>query len=367
MNKAIEQLKSIKDCKQAGYADANVHASSREKLMQAIAHGQREHVQHHAEVRGGLAYLRFAFADLISSPAIGIASMALLLFGGLTTVSAASSSLPGDPLYGLKLATERAQLQLVSADKRAVLHTEFAERRLEEYLALDDAKRDTFAGPTLDAFRNQVEQAAGEIEKLKDQNSRDAVAAATEIDQKLHTLGASLDESQPMQEMEDVQQITKDASEQVTNVAVDIHEQEPEETTEDLQQLFKAQLITVTDKHTFNIGRINVIESIAIERDFLTRQDIRSYTQQLNESTDRIAEARQLAAAGGYRTAFDILRSVNESITEVERILTHTETRIIFEDEAELLDEATVSETDLETDPSPSPDGDEAIEQEETE
>lgn len=56
--------------------------------------------------------------------------------GWITSVQAASNSLPGDALYSIKLASERTQVALasLSSDDRAVtgLHVAFAKRRLDE-------------------------------------------------------------------------------------------------------------------------------------------------------------------------------------------------------------------------------------------
>jgi len=56
-----------------------------------------------------------------------------LLVGGLTAVAASDSSLPGDPLYGVKLAAEQAQLTgTFNAADRAGLQLRFADLRLQE-------------------------------------------------------------------------------------------------------------------------------------------------------------------------------------------------------------------------------------------
>ena len=50
---------------------------------------------------------------------------------GLTTASA--NSLPGDQLYSVKRTVEDVRLALASADGRASLHVDFAERRIDEF------------------------------------------------------------------------------------------------------------------------------------------------------------------------------------------------------------------------------------------
>jgi hypothetical protein len=75
-----------------------------------------------------------------------------LLVGGLTSAAASGNSLPGDVLYPLKLAVERAQLAVAfDPAARARLHAQFAEVRLTE------AQRLIAAGRVQDGVR-QVDQ-----------------------------------------------------------------------------------------------------------------------------------------------------------------------------------------------------------------
>jgi hypothetical protein len=69
--------------------------------------------------------------------ALGSVLALLLLLGTLgISVAAAQSSLPGQPLYGLKRQSEELRLQLASdAEQQAELRLQFAGRRLDEALA----------------------------------------------------------------------------------------------------------------------------------------------------------------------------------------------------------------------------------------
>jgi len=73
---------------------------------------------------------------------------AALALGGLTAAAASGGSLPGDPLYGLKLGVERAQLAVtLDAAARARLQAHFTDRRL------DEARRLIAAGRVEDGVR----------------------------------------------------------------------------------------------------------------------------------------------------------------------------------------------------------------------
>jgi hypothetical protein len=90
------------------------------------------------------------------------AFVAALLVGGLSAAAASDGSLPGDPLYGVKLGTERAQLTLTfnSAD-RARLQLRFADVRLRE------AQRLFAAGRTRDAVQlvSQYDAAVAQFDR----------------------------------------------------------------------------------------------------------------------------------------------------------------------------------------------------------
>jgi len=101
----------------------------------------------------------FAF---VPRPAIaaGAAGLALVA-GGLTAAAASNSSLPGDPLYGVKLTIENAQLAATfSPAERAQLQLHFADVRL------DEAQRLFAAGRVQDGVR-LVGQYDAEVAQFK--------------------------------------------------------------------------------------------------------------------------------------------------------------------------------------------------------
>lgn len=83
----------------------------------------------HSRRRGWLPRLPRPAARL----ALAGAFAAALLVGAVTTAAASNNSLPGDPLYGVKLDIERVQLATtLDSAARARLQLQFADVRLEE-------------------------------------------------------------------------------------------------------------------------------------------------------------------------------------------------------------------------------------------
>ena len=71
--------------------------------------------------------------DMKLVPRLAIYVLITALVGGFFTVSASASSLPGDPLYGLKLGWEQTQMALTfDDDAQAELEEEFESERISE-------------------------------------------------------------------------------------------------------------------------------------------------------------------------------------------------------------------------------------------
>jgi len=125
--------------------------------LQAAAHGKRVFLTRAREIllptpnrrqkRMGIPFLNFKEMFAMSHTARVMTAMllaiVLLVFGGGgATVFAAQSSLPAEPLYGLKIAVEDARLSSTSDPAASVsLSTEFAARRIDEMIKLAAAQR----------------------------------------------------------------------------------------------------------------------------------------------------------------------------------------------------------------------------------
>jgi hypothetical protein len=101
---------------------------------------------------------------LVTAAATLMVILALVLAGGGGIVYASTDSLPGSPLYGVKRATEEVQLFLApTGTRRAELHINFAQRRLEEVQALAQAKGKVDE-ETLAAIAEETDLALEEVE-----------------------------------------------------------------------------------------------------------------------------------------------------------------------------------------------------------
>lgn len=101
------------------------------------------------EGRGFFGSLRPAFVTVIV--------LAVVLLAGGGVVAAAGNSLPGSPLYSVKLATESVRLALTpSALGKAELNARFADERIHEIIKLAQNGDATLIGATTDRMNREL-------------------------------------------------------------------------------------------------------------------------------------------------------------------------------------------------------------------
>jgi hypothetical protein len=162
---------------------------------------------------------RFSF-PMILRPAFGVAALLVLVLAGAT--SAAASSLPGDPLYAVKRATEDVRLALTFDDvARTQLLSELTDRRLEE-LAEIAKKRPSSAPTATQEYADAVTNFANALDQLRDADSEDkrnAAQALAEAARAKHK--AVLDEVKdqlPADAQPDVQKVNDNEQERTSPV-----------------------------------------------------------------------------------------------------------------------------------------------------
>ena len=160
---------------------------------------------------------RFSF-QLMLRPALAVMAMLVLVLAGAT--SAAASSLPGDPLYGLKRATEDVRVALTFDDvARTQLLSDLTDRRLEELAEV--AKHRPSSAPTAtQEYADAVSNFANALDKLRDADSvdkREAAQALAEAARAKHK--AVLDQVKdqlPAEAQPEVQKVNDDEQERTS-------------------------------------------------------------------------------------------------------------------------------------------------------
>jgi len=97
--------------------------------------------------------------------AVSAFALVFVVSGGVFTVEASKSSLPGDPLYIVKITAEDATLAIAPEDKKAEVEMQQVEKRLEEFDKISKNHSDPKQG-------EKIEMLLGEIE-VKTNNSKE--------------------------------------------------------------------------------------------------------------------------------------------------------------------------------------------------
>lgn len=343
MNQIAAQLRSMKDRESAGAFSADQKLAGKRAVLTAIG-GSLEGNQA-PSLR--TTYLLWLSQSFISRPvAISAAGFVLAGSGLLTTVNAAQQSLPGDMLYSVKLINERAQLQLASLDRRAVLHTEFAQRRLQEVEQLQSstATRDTsIVTDTMNAYTQEVASANQNLRELQASGNASTVATANEVDQNLSTLNTSIaNAAVPLSSTDgtlatsSALSTTQVAQEDVITVAVEANDIEDSAASEqDLQSMFMRQFGEITTRKAFDAHRLTVIRA-SLEKhavvlgplDIASSSDLSRLSRSMDIVIADVMPAMDIFRSGEYRAAFDALQHADTVLRGIEATIADIETTI---------------------------------------
>lgn len=166
-------------------------SASRGQLMRQIRHEQSvKTTQSSAVQKGGLIVLlqRF-FSSVGTSPQRLAFQFALLLIltvwlviGGSAVAMVSQNSIPGEPLYPVKIAFEDIELSTARTLSDEIrLHTEFAHRRLLEVQELIEAGQYEHIPDTVEIFENHVDLAVEKLEILAIQEPHVAQEVVTAV------------------------------------------------------------------------------------------------------------------------------------------------------------------------------------------
>lgn len=213
-----------------------VRATRETLLMQvrntlpARAPSMRERVRHVLDALAAGRMVQFVRRPIMAFLSI----LAVLTGGSVMSVSAAERSLPGDFLYGLKLATEQARLAWVSAkEEKLKLKTEFTGRRVEELKEVANTKKDNERVKQVAEILKQdlstLKEQLGEVRK--DVSAEKVVAVAKLVDEKSNEVINALQEtkiglsSETKEKMTEAQSAAADTGVKAIEVLVEQHEE----------------------------------------------------------------------------------------------------------------------------------------------
>ncbi|MDA0207934.1 MAG: DUF5667 domain-containing protein [bacterium] len=335
MNDLLKQLKDLRTEEKLGGLSGARRSSISETIQKAVTLPEEEVKQ----TPSFLSYYKFISVQFISKPIVAGAAAFVILGGGwLSSVNAASQSLPGDHLYGLKIASEQLQLKLSSKEHKAVLHTEFASKRYDEVSKLRaNPEREVHAQNALSAMKRELELAAAELEALSESGNVEAVKVALETHQNLENLNrAAGDSAKPQISEEDVaairevQESTNEVEETVYNALTkDEGEGKPEAERIDIEKLFKREMQAMRARIASNIGRIIVLRGVSESGVYAQETTLAEEEFAMTKMEDRLIEAQNFMGIGGTKRAFQLLGEIEDDLAAIESQLAGIEIAIV--------------------------------------
>jgi hypothetical protein len=330
MNDLLRQLKSRRDDPKFGAVSSVEKARAKAMLLSAIG-GEEVQVSRFEEV---FATTGFYFRGFVSMPVTVVVAFFVIAFGGSLTTVRASSSLPGDSLYSVKLATERAQLRLASREKKAMLHTEFAKRRLDEATAVagesDEAKAKVQVA--MNGFSAQIVEAQADLEKLREEKTSEASTIASAVDEKLKSLTSEIQGEVNTEEEMHAIEVATSASNTAVAVIVEAHEEQKDDTTtkENAKRAYQNRFTSIKERQNFDLARIERIRALAGTNPTITQEQLGELEYNVNSVSSALFDSLDFAAQSSYRTAFDLLATAEGHLLTIEALLAEVEDAIIF-------------------------------------
>ena len=260
------------------------------------------------------------------------AAFGLVLGGWITTVSA-SNSRPGDILYPVKLASERFQLSLAdSPGERVTLDTQFAEQRLQEAVDIattGDQADEGQVQTAVDGFKDDLNSAHGELANLQTSAPSQVADAASALATNANTFATILSQSATnttgavQADVASAQQTAQTVQAQAVTTLVTTYEATPQPSSAiDLQNNFREQYQDASSRLVLALGNVAVIRSAAQNLpagEGTTYLTFASTTQsQLLPLQKNLNTSMDIMAAGGYKTAFQLLSETSQILSTVE-------------------------------------------------
>ena len=189
-NPIVEQLESLKHERAGGSPDAAWLVSTKETLMMQI--GNTVGAERRTGFRAFAESLRVFFPEnLAKAMAIPMAVLLLVAGTGLgstAVVAAAHDTLPGHPLYNVKLAAESLNLRFARSADRTERRLEIAGRRLNEMARLatsPDLDKEGKIERVAALFSDEMNSIRKDLTELQDEKDADeAVRIALRVEAK---------------------------------------------------------------------------------------------------------------------------------------------------------------------------------------
>lgn len=247
----LNKLNNFKELRIGGKPRQDWKSSNKEILMSQIRS------QSSNEVMGAVAYsfdwlkVHFRMSELFVRPIGVLAIIAMLVLGSsVMTVRASKDSMPGDTLYNVKLATEKAHVGITfNQDKKARLEISFAERRVQELSQVIKEKNNEKTELAIRGLEKNLKGVQSRVEKMSlSEESEKAVEVAKEVNTKTKEFEQSLSNEEDEQ-IQEALEIIDEANTSALVVIVDWQQSGQDgDLTDEVEQDLENKIKKMEDK-----------------------------------------------------------------------------------------------------------------------
>jgi len=336
INDLEKQLNRIKNSETAGACREDWVSENRDALMSEIGDSQAKQVNSFAWV--------FVLSSWLGTMAVRPIAVTILIFfvitsGWITSVNASRDSLPGELLYSIKIATERAQLGLAIGDQKTKLHVEFAGRRLGEVATLiktDGPEKNSLITSTVESFDREMAIIEKQINDYKESNKVDEVAELAQIvNQKTEEYSQMITESM-VEATEDDSNTVEDAlatientDDNVMTMLVETHEENANEKSGEAVKInFTDDLRSINSRTASLLGRLSLLEKVSNDKDIELSLDTNDLIDEVNDLDVPLQEASDFIGHGGYNAAMSKLQEVKSGLRVIETSVAELEIEV---------------------------------------
>lgn len=238
------------------------------------------------------AFTRFVFRPAL----VSVGMLGALLGGWVTTVSASYNSLPGDRLYAVKIAAERAQANLVlNPGDRVRLRVEFLGRRVEEVAKIAERQvpgKASKASVAVEKMKEEISTVQEQIKTLKQSKPDQAVEVAKLVDRKAGEFNVLLSSS-GREATAEVQSAVKAAKDLMTDASVQAVAVLVENRGDAAVQISASALKEKVQEKITAVAAENPAESVALDeaQKRLAKDDLAGALSKVGEVTSRAASS----------------------------------------------------------------------------
>lgn len=287
----------------------------------------------------------------IFQPAVAILVVLSVFLGSSLLVNAAFYSLPGDNLYGLKIALEKTQIALIlDSEKKTELRMEFANNRVEEFERITNLRPESLQEETIaeitERFKSDVLSINEHINQLN-QQQKPVFSLAKAVDSKTAELAKTLaanKEKLPAlvkKQVEDVVNeavtMAEDTSNSAFRIALNSYKEGSEGAEEEVIDLVKNKIENLEQKLSEIEDGDALLEAqrlIEIARELLEKGDF-------DQAVDKISQVQELV----NQIQQSQIDQKSEENTSVEEMDAQTQTEELDNEIGQVLGQATSTES----------------------